>query len=228
MNDEKSGRLRAWSDLIRSVSKFLWVIVIIIVLAAIGKMFVFKGGKDTGKFKPVKKPVIEKIDWSKVDKAIEKTMTEARMETEKLASQKLDLWIEKNMERVDNDFLEWYFSYWTQQKLGLKGLLAEVLHWVDSDNPSAAEKITLEVQEEFTNRVIRPQIAQLEIERIVSEVVAHYSTVLKGKLAKIPGEYNINPADWDRYISKGHRGYYGRGNRGGSECVKTVDHKDQR
>lgn len=201
MNDEKSGRIRAWSDLIRSISKFLWVIVIIIALVALGKIFVFKGDKDKGKLKPVKKPVVEKVDWSKVDQAVAKTMSEARMDVEKLAAAKLDLWIRGNMERVDNDFLEWYFSYWTQQKLGLKGLLAQVLHWVDSDNPSAAEKITQEVQEEFTNRVIRPQIAQLEIERIVSEVIARYSDVLKNKMDKIPGEYNINPADWDRYIS---------------------------
>jgi hypothetical protein len=198
--EDKSRRIYAWSDLIKAASKFLWVIVIIIVLAAVGKMFIFKSAKGPKTLEPVKKPMIEKIDWSKVNKAIEKTMTDARMETEKLAAEKLDRWIESNMKRVDSDFLEWYFSYWTQQKLGLKGLLAQVLHWVDSDNPSAAEKITLEVQEEFTNRVIRPQIAQLEIERIIGEIMTHYSTILKGKLEKIPAEYKITPADWDRYI----------------------------
>jgi hypothetical protein len=198
--EKKSQRLHAWSDLLRSISKFLWIIVIVIILAALGKMFIFKSGKEPGSMKPVKKPVVEKVDWSRVNKEIEKMMMTARKETETLASTKLDLWIEKNMQRVDSDFLEWYFSYWTQQKLGLQSLLAQVWHWVDSDSPTAAEKITEEVQEEFSNRVIRPQIAQLEIERIVNEIVSHYSTSLKGKLERIPGEYNINPADWDRYL----------------------------
>jgi hypothetical protein len=198
--EKKSQRLYAWSDLLKSFSKFLWLIVIVIILGVLGKLFVFKTGKDTKISEPVKKPVIEKIDWSKVNKDIEKVMTEARKETQELASAKLDHWIEKNMERVDSDFLEWYFSYWTQQKLGLQSLLAQVWHWVDSDSPTAAEKMTETVQEEFTNRVIRPQIAQLEIERIINEIVSFYSSTLKGKLEKIPTEYKINKADWDRYI----------------------------
>jgi len=198
--EKKSHRIYAWSDLVKAFSKFLWLIVIIIVLAALGKMFVFKSGKSPKVREPIKKPVVEKIDWSKVNKEIEKMMTDARKETQELASAKLDLWIEKNMERVDNDFLEWYFSYWTQQKLGLKALLTQVWHWVDSDSATPAEKITQEVQEEFTNRVIRPQIAQLEIERIINEIVSTYSSTLKGKLEKIPTEYNITQADWDRYI----------------------------
>ena len=199
--EKKSQRLFAWSDLLKSISKILWLIVIIIVLAALGKVFLFKSGKEPGSMKPVKKPVVEKIDWAVVNKAIENVMIDARTETEKIASVELDQWIEKNMERVDKDFLEWYFSYWTQQKLGLESLLAQVWHWVDGDSPTAAEKITQEVQEEFSNRVIRPQIAQLEIERIINRIISHYSTSLKGKLDGIPKEYNIQPADWERYIS---------------------------
>jgi hypothetical protein len=199
--EKKSGRLHAWSDLIRSISKFLWLIVILIVLVAVGKLFVFKSGKNAKIAEPVRKTVVEKVDWSQVNKEIGKVMNEARLETEKLASESLDRWVDKNMTRVDNDFLKWYFSYWTQQELGLKALLAQVWHWVDSDGPSAAEKITQIVQEEFTNRVIRPQIAQLEMERIINEIVSYYSALLKGKLEEIPGEYNIKPADWERYIS---------------------------
>lgn len=199
--ENKSERIHAWSALLRSISKFLWLIVVIVVLVALGKMFVFKGDKDNTAAGPVKKPVVEKIDWGKVNKRIEAVMMEARKETEALASERLDLWIDQNMARVDNDFLEWYFGYWTQQGLGLKALLAQVLHWVDGDNPNAAEKITQVVQEEFTNRVIRPQIAQLEIERMVTDIVSFYSASLKGKLEGIPEEYKINPADWDRYIA---------------------------
>lgn len=198
--DKKSNRLHAWSDLIRSISKFLWLIVILIILGVLGKLFVFKSDKDTRPRGPVTKPVVEKIDWNQVNKEIAKVMSEARMETETLASSKLDTWIDENMKRVDEDFLEWYFGYWTQQKLGLSSLLAQVWHWVDSDSPTAAEALTETVQEEFTNRVIRPQIAQMEMERLINEIIAHYSTTLKGKLERIPTQYKIKPADWERYI----------------------------
>jgi hypothetical protein len=198
--DKKSQRIHAWSDLLKAISKFLWIIVIVIILAVVGKMFIFKSGKTVKPLEPVKKTAVEKVDWSMVNKAIGKTMTDARNETEEMASAKLDFWIEQSMERVDNDFLEWYFGYWNQQKLGLQGLLAQVMHWVDSDNPTAAEKLTEVVQEEFTNRVIRPQIAQLELERMVNEIVSHYCSILKGKLDEIPLEYKIERADWERYI----------------------------
>ncbi|MCP5106199.1 MAG: hypothetical protein GY950_22625 [bacterium] len=198
--EQKSQRIYAWSDLVKSLGKFLWLIVIIIILAAVGKMFVFKSDKSVSVSEPLKKPVVEKIDWSLVNKAIEKTMMEARKETEELAAAKLDQWIAKNMARVDNDFMDWYFGYWTQQALGLKGLLAQVWHWVDGDNPTAAEKLTQVVQEEFTIRVIRPQIAQMELERIINETVSHYCSTLKGKLEHIPTEYKIKRADWERYI----------------------------
>jgi hypothetical protein len=199
--EKKSERLHAWSDFIRSMSKFLWLIVILIVLVALGKLFVFKSGKDMKVAEPVRKTVVEKVDWDQVNKEIGKVMKEARLDTERLASENLDRWVDGNMARVDNDFLNWYFSYWTQQELGLRALLAQVWHWVDGDSPSAAEKITQVVQEEFTNRVMRPQIAQMELERMINEIVSYYSASLKGKLEGIPGEYNIKPADWERYIS---------------------------
>jgi len=198
--DDKSRRIYAWSDLIKSFGKIVWLLLIIIVLAALGKMFLFKDGVKQQRG-PIDVPVVEKIDWSKVNKSIEAVMVEARLETEKNAAAQLDLWIAENMERVDNDFLDWYFGYWTQQGLGLKALLAQVWHWVDSDSPSAAERVTLVVQEEFTNRVIRPQIAQLEMERIIKSIVSDYTGHLRQKLDRIPGEYKINPADWDRYIT---------------------------
>ena len=88
-----------------------------------------------------------------------------------------------------------------QQKLGLEGLLAQVVHWVNTNSPSAAETITERVQEQFANRVIRPQIAQMELERITSEIINDYSETLRNKLERIPSEYRIVPAEWDRYMN---------------------------
>ncbi|MCK4943818.1 MAG: hypothetical protein KAS65_09585 [Candidatus Aminicenantes bacterium] len=197
----KSRRIEAWGHFLRSFSKILWILVVLIVLAVLGKTFVFKKSGTVDKVPEViKKPVTKKVEWAKVNQKIGMVMQEARTQTRELATQKLDTWIKKQMKRVDDDFLNWYFSYWTQQKIGLKSLMYQVLNWVDSDNPSPAERITREVQEEFAIRVLRPQIAQLEVERILTEVITEYSTRLNREFSKIPEEYNITRADWDRYL----------------------------
>ncbi|MCK4835471.1 MAG: hypothetical protein KAT17_02485, partial [Candidatus Aminicenantes bacterium] len=149
----------------------------------------------------IEKPVLKRIPWESVNLEIKEVLQKSRKIAEGSADQKLDNWIAGLMERVDKDFLEWYFSYWTQQKIGLKSLLYQVLNWVDSDNPPPAERITQEVQEEFANRVLRPQIAQLEVERIINESISHYTSMLNEEFTKIPQEYNIRRADWERYLS---------------------------
>ena len=197
----KSRRIQAWSGFLHSLSRFLWLVVIVIVLVVLGKLFLFKGGdKGAPEIKPVKKTVVKKVQWEKINRDIARTMKEVRLEIEILASEKLDGWIGNQMKRVDEDFLPWYFSYWTQQKIGLKSLLYQVLNWVDSDNPPPAERITSDVQEEFANRVLRPQIAQMEVERIINEAISRYSSLLNEEFQKIPQQYNIRRADWERYL----------------------------
>jgi hypothetical protein len=197
----KSRRIQAWSSFLHSLSRFIWLVVILIVLVVLGKLFLFKGTDKTGnEFKPIKKTVVKKVKWEKINQNIARVMKDVRFQTERVASEKLDQWIDKQMKRVDDDFLEWYFSYWTQQKIGLKSLLYQVLNWVDSDNPSPAERITREVQEEFANRVLRPQIAQMEVERIINETISQYSTKLNEEFRKIPQEYHIKRAEWERYL----------------------------
>lgn len=198
--DKRSDRLNAWSNLIRSFSKLLWIFVIFIIIAGLGKLFIFKSGKNVPSRTIIEKPVLKRIPWESVNLEIKEVLQKSRKIAEGSADQKLDNWIAGLMERVDKDFLEWYFSYWTQQKIGIKGLLAQIWHWVDGDSPTAAEKITEEVQLQFANRVLRPQIAQMELERIINEIMIEYSRFLSGELEGIPEKYNIKKADWDRYL----------------------------
>ena len=183
--ERKSNRLFAWSDLLRSVSKVLWILVVLILIAGLGKMFLFKSSKGDAVRPPLEKPVVLEIDWESVNNDVRDILKESRRRSEKLADSKLTGWTTELMKRVDSDFMEWYFSYWTQQSIGIKGLLAQIWHWVDSDNPSAAEKITEEVQQEFSNRVLRPKIAQLELERMINEIMNDYSTFLSSRLETI-------------------------------------------
>ncbi|MCP4146306.1 MAG: hypothetical protein GY757_01020 [bacterium] len=198
---DKSQRIIAWSDFIRSAGRILWLIVAIFALAALGKHFFSNTENHSHEHTPIEKVQSPKVDWNVIDAEVAEKLKASRAETEVYASQQLDQWVKENMERVDNDFLEWYFSFWTQQKINLLGLWAQGKKWIFSDSPAAARAITLEVQEEFSDRVIRPENAQLELERIIGEVVSFYTGTLKGKLETIPFKYSINPADWNRYLS---------------------------
>ncbi len=198
--EKRSDRLFAWSDLLRSFSKMLWIIVVLIIVAGLGKMVFFKSVKESPGAVSLEKPVITKVDWEGINSEVRDILKNGRSRAEKLADGKLSKWIMGLMKRVDEDFLEWYFGYWTQQGMGIKGLLAQMWHWVDSDSPTAAEKITEEVQLQFSNKVLRPKIAQLELERMINDIMSDYSTYLSARFENIPEKYKIKKVDWNRFL----------------------------
>jgi len=127
-------------------------------------------------------------------------MKSAHKKAELYARQELQDFADKLKERIDKQFLDWYFSYWTQQILGIKGLYHEAFHYVDEAHPDAREKITEEVQEEFARRVLRPAISQMELERIARKTVHVYLSNLQKELAQIPEEYQLSKEDWEKYL----------------------------
>ncbi|MEJ2691076.1 MAG: hypothetical protein P8130_14270 [Deltaproteobacteria bacterium] len=74
-----------------------------------------------------------------------------------------------------------------------------VNHFLKSQ-PTAAEKLTEEIQEEFSKRVLRPQIAELEFERIVRNTANYYIGQLRSNLDSVPTRYKIPQVDWERYM----------------------------
>jgi hypothetical protein len=172
---------------------------------------------------PIEKPIVESIPWQDVDQEIATAITDARQSAELFASEQISIWTNQLMERVDNDFLEWYFSYWTQQVLGLKGLGQYGFHYFFEEQPTAAEKLTEEIQGEFSKRVLRPQIAELELERIVRDTTNHYIVQLRSNLDSVPKKYKIPHSNWERYIEGIALTTYGTdGNREVPVTLKTL------
>lgn len=168
------------------LAKLVWTVIIVIILVSLGKTFLVKPPK----------PIV----WSEIDESIVDALGLSRDTAKKLASSKLDVWVDEQMTRVDNDFLKWYFSYWNQQKMGLESLWHDAYHWVDSDKPTASEIITEKIQEEFSKRVLKPKFAQLALEKIANEVMERYADSLRSNLQIIPGKYNIPQQDWNRHL----------------------------
>lgn len=182
------------------ITNVIWIAIVVVVLAAVGRFLVV-----TDAPKPIASPqaprtIPQSIPWNEVDKAVASAMSDARKSAEVFASQQLDVWVADLMTRVDPDFLDWYFSYWTQQKLGLEGLWQYGVKYFFESQPSAAEKLTEKIQQEFSKRVLRPQIAELALERIVRGTATVYMDRLRTNLSSVPTTYKIPSAEWDKYV----------------------------
>jgi hypothetical protein len=200
------SRLSLWSRFLDSASRalvrLLWVVVVLVILAGVGKYLWMRYQEDEPRLVRTERTIARPaVAWNAVDQAVVDALERSREAARDLASERLDAWVADLMRRVDEDFLPWYFGYWNQQLLGLTGVYQQALHWVDGDAQDAAERVTEEVQEAFSERVLRPRIAQLELEGMLRDVVNRYVDTLRLELSAIPEKYAIPQGEWQRYLS---------------------------
>jgi len=199
--DRTARRLEA---IRRILTNLVWIAIVVVVLAAVGRYLISRedlwSGHETPARRSAERPVVEVVAWNEVDAAIADAVKRARESTEAHASEQMDVWTGQLMGRIDDDFLEWYFGYWTQQILGLEGLWQHGVHYFFESQPTAAERMTEEIQAEFARRVLRPQVAELELERIVRSTADHFVARLRENLAAVPATYKIPVVEWDRYL----------------------------
>jgi len=216
----KTDRLNAWSRIGAVLVKLLWAFIIIIILASLGKMFLLPNEQSTTSKEGV---ISQPLDYSKLDTALRSSMIDAREVAKGAASKELDGWVDGLMEQVDNNFLDWYFGYLHQQKIGLKSLLYGMRHWVNSKSTSAAEKATEDFQLEFSNRVLRPEISQKQLEQITDNAVRNYIGTLSQMLNEVPEKYDIPQGDWTEYLDNASSlGSKVNGNRDIDLTLKTI------
>lgn len=200
---EKTERIRAWSDFAghmgHLLSKSLWIVIILLVLAALGR-YIPRREHTPIHTSRQSKPVVQQTDWAHVDREIVAALATSRAASEEFASRALDDWTVKLMDRVDKEFLDWYFGYWNQQVLGLKSLYYSTTHAVGMHGLTAAAHITEEVQEQFARRVLRPEIAQKELENLTRDIVSHYVASLQNDLRALASRYRIPQVDWEAHL----------------------------
>ena len=205
---EETNRVLALSQFIKSISPIIWTIVISVILIGILGKISISQGKNVLLPKNTIEIVVPSPIPPYIDSDVKQKIENARTRAEQYASQELDGWIEQLTERVDNDFLNWYFNYFTQLKLGAKGIYIDLSSFVTSGlNPKQptseerkAEKLTEDFMHEFTFRVLKPEIAQLKLERFTRETITTYVSELSAQLGGIKSKYNIPQADWEKYL----------------------------
>ena len=116
-------------------------------------------------------------------------------------------WIEELEPRVNN-FLDWYFGYFTQKRLEItapivwaKSATSQAIGWSHNTPESAVNtELTELFQREFTKRVLIPQTAQLRLEVITTAAADRFVTELGQELTAIQGKYRIPQGQWERYL----------------------------
>lgn len=211
MTEGKEDKLASWARFLTALGSFstrvVWTLVGLIILAALGRYFWFSGSVQdpSPPARRTEAPVVKPIAWGEVDREIARAVESARQRADAYAEGEVAVWMDELGQRIDDDFLNWYFSYWQQQWLGLKAMgywLADrqAVERVIGEQPSVFERITEEIQEEFSQRVLRPRVAQLRMERIADATVRLFVDELGRLLAAIPEKYTIPRADWHRYL----------------------------
>ena len=200
MKNELNNLIRLLSASSTLLGRSIWLILAVILLAAAGHL--------AFRHQPPKRPSQSQAplpspqtDWRGVDHALMEALTAAYRTAEAAAQSKLNAWTQTLLRRTEADFLPWYFGYWNQQALGLRSAWYWTTHALGMSQSDAGERITWEIEQQFAQRVMRPQIAQMEIERIAQETFQVYVDALSPRLAAIPRQYQIPQPEWDRYLN---------------------------
>ncbi len=210
---EKTNRLLAWVQILRGIAPIIWAIVIaIVILPLVGQFFIhqaFNSKDPVVAAVPQEIQVQPSINWTAVDEAVAVALRDAHQQAETFASVELDQWVNELMERVDPNFLDWYFSYFNQKKIELNSVVVELTsgvnyllnHQAPTPTEKLAQTLTQNFQTEFAKRVLRPQTAQLRLERITQQTVQQYLNQLTLNLEQVPLKYQIPQANWNRYLN---------------------------
>jgi hypothetical protein len=215
--NEQTNRIVAISQLIKSITPLIWAIVVIVVLLPLlGKIWLGNPTTATPEINSNSPKNLEVAvnlpikSSNKINAALGQALQSAKVKSQTFALGEIEQWVQELMTRVDNGFLPWYFNYFNQKqfegKAFLNGLYSSIAHWVNTDNPPpsqvVAENLTKTIQTEFTKRVIRPQEAQLRLERITRDAVNLYLNDLSDELSNIQASYRIPQGQWQRYLSE--------------------------
>ena len=209
---DKTQRIVAWSNLLRSLQPFIWAAVIsVVVVPLVGKALLFYSSTTPVQqtIKPLTEVMVPAIPHrGNMDKALVEAVQTAHESAQRFAQDELDDWEIQLEGRVDH-FLDWYFGYLNQKKMEfmtpLVWMSSAAIHSVNPKHMTANEAVmtrfTGEFQKQFAKQVLVPQTAQMRLENLTTETVSHYLLALRQNMDQVQVKYRIPQGQWERYLS---------------------------
>ena len=194
---------RVLNDSRKFVSVIIWGFVALVATVLGTIYFTGNTAEAPGTQVIMAPPQVERVTDATRDslyRSIRLAMEESRETAHEFAVNQMNGWTDKLKMRVDGDFLDWYFDYVQQQKMGLMYLGNRAKGaWVGNED-LAENELMKYIQAEFSEQVIRPEIARHEIETIAEKTAQVYVHALQDRLVEIPVLYNLTEDEWQQYL----------------------------
>ncbi|MBE9229801.1 hypothetical protein IQ264_30825 [Phormidium sp. LEGE 05292] len=206
-NTEKITKLSGLGKKIKIVSIIIWSIVVLLVLIPLlGQLIISRAlAAELTSSQSIKitQPLIA---FYGEKAAVNKALNIAHQSAEKYAKNELNKWETELIRRIDNDFLNWYFSYFNQKKREFtvvsQYIGENVMNGFNQSivNDKIAQKINDEIQREFAKRVLQRESAEIKFNTIVMNTLEFYIQEISQEFNDFPKKYKIPQTDWDKYL----------------------------
>ncbi len=218
---DNQASIASMSQWLSIIQRLIWpTVIVVVIVPLVGQYYIAQSLSSSSsqnsadeiseaqKLNPNPQETTD-IDWYVYEQIIANKLRAAHQAAKDYSEQELQEWGDGLIERIDNNFLDWYFGYFNQKQIEYKSFFtsisSNIQKWLNPDSPDpqekVAEQITQDFQIEFAKRVLHPSISQLKLERIAEQTSKKYLKTLKEEFNQIPFEIGIKRADWQRYLS---------------------------
>jgi len=193
---QKTDRILAYSEFIKSISKFIWIAVVLIIVIH------FWGSFSTNHIKQKINPTTVTITVPEqkqyqISGEVASALSKALVIARESSANNLEQWKNEVMHRVDHPFLDWYYNYFNQLGIGAKAIWINLYSISEEEK---AEKLIGSFQQEFAKQVFQPSLMQLEMERFTRQAIDTYVSEANRNLAGVQSAYNIPQPTWERFL----------------------------
>ena len=107
-------------------------------------------------------------------------------------------WQLRVRQRIEDVFIPWYSSYWTQQWIATRVAWYKLQYTEGEDTPE--ERLVSFLQEQFYTQVLEPVSSFVDPYIVMEETTAGYLRELNALLDPLPLEYRIAVAAFDQHL----------------------------
>lgn len=134
---------------------------------------------------------IEPERWRAIDQRILAASACAQQEAEAYARVTMEEWRQRVRQRIEDVFIPWYASYWTQQWVSTKVAWYQ-MQYVEGE-PTPELRLVDYLQEQFREQVLIPVGEFVDPRAAMDQTAGVYRQELKRRVEPLPREYGITP-----------------------------------
>jgi hypothetical protein len=216
----------------------LWIGIIpgIVPITAVNAATTVQINRDNTSSEIIAEGALSPEIWYDIDKSLAASMRNAQNSAEEYATNELDDWAADLMKEVDEQFLNWYFSYFNQKAMEFGVLFAslafdldstlKVLRSEDEKNLNADQIIQKRMIEDFNNRfnqLVLNEEAETSLKKIIERVGRTYASAIGVKFSQVKAQYRVLDQDWDRHLNQIAQLIYNTGNSKNSLSRESIN-----